>query len=345
MNRALRILPALAALLLAAAPVRAAFADADPVLPPPGWAFSLETEPPVHEERVRGVAPAGLTDLKEAPLPGPRAFSVVCLPDTQLQSYTESVLLERVGGWIADHRASARICAVLHTGDVVDNGFKQEQWNACAKAFSLFRGALPFYAVAGNHDLGVKVQSYEAYLRQPFLGDIPEERRFGGGSLFYGLIGPEASPVLLLGIGWNAARQDGALEWIDGVLAAHPDVPCVVLTHGYLLSDGKLIREYAFEEKNIIAKHPSIRLVLCGHSRGYLTRDFPYDDDRDGETDRLVHVLMFNRQSSARYQFRTLTFDPDSRALYVKTFSADPYKKVHWNFLSGPIDFMLPDAF
>lgn len=344
MSGILRIPAALAVLLLALTPVRAALSDTDPV-PPAEWSFSMETDSPVHEERIRGMIPAGITDLAGAPLPGPRAFSVVCLPDTQLQSYTESALLERVGGWIAEHAVSSRLCAVLHTGDVVDNGFKQEQWNACSDAFSLFRGSLPFYAVAGNHDLGVKVQSYEAYLRQPFLADIPEERRFGGGSLFYGLIGPESSPVLLLGIGWNAARQDGALEWIDGVLTAHPDVPCVVLTHGYLLSDGKLIRECAFEERNVIAKHPSIRLVLCGHSRGYLNRDFPYDDDGDGETDRLVHVLMFNRQSSARYQFRTLTFDPDSRALYAKTFSADPSKKVRWDFLAGPIDFMLRDAF
>ena len=97
--------------------------------------------------------------------------------------------------------------------------------------------------------------------------------------------------------------------------------------------------------QNVVARHPSVRLVLCGHSRGYLTRDFPYDDDGDGETDRLVHVLMFNRQSSSRYQFRTLTYDPDSGLLYVKTRSADPYRKVRWDFLSGPIDFVLRDTF
>lgn len=59
--------------------------------------------------------------------PAPTPFSLVLMGDTQGLSYSYPEALEATGAYIAQRIESESIAAVLHAGDLVDNGFKDWQ--------------------------------------------------------------------------------------------------------------------------------------------------------------------------------------------------------------------------
>ena len=74
-----------------------------------------------------------------------------------------------------------------------------------------------------------------------------------------------------------------------------------------------------------MAESPNVRLVLCGHYRGAVTRQQTYTD-ADGTT-RTVPYLMYNYQEDEEKglgYLRILTFDPVARTIDVRTYS--PYQ-------------------
>ena len=107
--------------------------------------------------------------------------------------------------------------------------------------------------------------------------------------------------------------------------------------------DGTVFPNSRYLENNIIAPHPNVRLVLCGHSRDSSMAAMTYDDDGDGEADRTVHMMMLNRQGKS-YAYRVLTFDPLARSIDVKTYAigkSEPLEKdEHY-----PLSFTLENAF
>lgn len=281
-----------------------------------------------------------------SPAPAPTPFTLVWLPDTQQLAYSAPEALECTGAWIASHLGSENILGVLHTGDLVDNGFKQWQWDNLALALDRFRESTLYFPIAGNHDMGVKLQSYDAYLQQDFLNHFPDAQKFDGGKMLYETLDAGGLRLLLLGVGWTAAREDGALEWLDGVMAAHADRTCILLLHGYLNGKGEVMSAGRFEREQIVARYPNIRLVLCGHSRGYSALAEDFDDDGDGMPDRQVNALMYNIQGADYYgAMRLLRFDPVAESITVTSLSPYLDRPLEPVEAYGPLDFVLEDAF
>ena len=278
------------------------------------------------------------------PTPVPTPFSLVLLSDTQALAYNgnkpNATAFFQLRDWIEEHRASDNILGILHTGDIVDNGFKQWDWDNVAPLLEAVHDEVFFLPVAGNHDIGTQLKNYSAYLKQPFLNAYPAEQKFEGGKMLYRVLSAGGEDVLLMGVGWDAAKSKAAQQWIDQVLADHAGMPCILLTHGFLLSNGTYLKPV----EQLIAQRPAIRLVLCGHARDYQTRAFAYDDDGDGFTDRTVTTLMLNMQDKAKYAFRLLTFDPLTHALTVKTYylNGAPAEDIPD---CGPISFTLENAY
>ena len=271
--------------------------------------------------------------------PGPTPFSLVLLPDTQAMAYFKPEAFPQLRDWIEENRESRNILGILHTGDIVDNGFKEWQWDNFAPLLEAVHDGLFFFPVAGNHDIGTQAKSFAAYLKRPFLDDYPQEQKFEGGKALYRVLSAGGDEVLLLGMSWDVYKSRAALTWIDQVLADHAGMPCILITHGFFLSTGGYIP--AMEQ--LIAQRPAIRLVFCGHARGYQTQAFSYDDDGDGFVDRTVTVAMLNLQEG-QYAFRLLTFDPVTHALAVDTFGLDgaPVSDIPG---MGPISFTLEQAY
>jgi len=199
-----------------------------------------------------------------------------------------------------------------------------------------------FFPVAGNHDIGTEAQSFFGYLARPFLDAYPEEQKFEGGKAIYRVLSEGGSDILLLGVGWNMWMNWPALRWIDGVLEAHPDMPCILVIHGFLLSK----TGYYQSVDQFIAQRPAIRLVLCGHMDGYYTHVFSYDDDQDGVPERQVTAMMLNMQRAEEYAFRILTIDPVTHDVTVTTLMLDGSPGVDDRDPDlGPISFTIENAY
>ena len=254
------------------------------------------------------------------PTPAPEPFGILWLPDTQALAYSHPEKLEALGKEIVSRRESENLIAVIHTGDIVDNGYKDAQWDNFDLCLNAFKDDLPFYPVAGNHDLGVKLLKYDAYLKRPFLSALPAEQTYGGGKMYYIRIERDGVEVLFLFVGWECGKTAEERAWLDGVFEQFPETPCILVTHAYLKDEGTLHSKGAHLEKYVVSAHPNVKLVLCGHRRDAVTTVFDYDDDDDGTNDRAVPALMLNRQSGA-YQYRVLRFDPLARTVEVRTFS------------------------
>ena len=278
------------------------------------------------------------------PTPVPSPFGIVWISDTQHYSYYHPEKLAALGEWIADHEESDHLAAVIHTGDIVDNGHKQWQWDYFAQCLNQFRDDLVFLPVAGNHDLGIAALTYDGYLKQDFLDDYPDEQKYEGGKMLYTVLGPAGSQVLFLGIGWGIGETADEKAWIEQVMLAHGDIPCVIVTHAYSIRPDRLLSYAEYLESSVVARYPNVRMVLCGHvHQGFFTAEYEYDDDGDGTADRKVYSMLLDDQENSLL-YRVLTFDPVSRSLSVKTYALESDQPVPDNEY-GPADFVIGNAF
>lgn len=256
------------------------------------------------------------------PTPVPTPFSIVWLSDTQSVSYHNYChALHDMGFWIANERKERNILYVVQTGDAVENGFSDWQWENFDQCYDEFRQTVPFLAIAGNHEIGIRQHDYAGYLSRPYVRDIPPENAFQEGRAAYATLRAGGIDFLILGAGWEA--EEDAAEWMNQVLRAHPDDVAILLLHSYINSEGKfsIIGKRIYEQ--VVKPNPNVRLVLCGHVLGTGVRFDDIDDDGDGVTDRRVTGMMYNYQHMEEDcgQLRLLTFDPLARSLDVLTYS------------------------
>ncbi|MEG1524515.1 MAG: metallophosphoesterase [Clostridia bacterium] len=257
------------------------------------------------------------------PAPASTPFTIAWFPDTQASAYHEPKALTAMGKWVADHRDSDDIVYVLHTGDLVDNGFKEWQWKNFELAYDQFDGEVPFFPIAGNHDLGVKLRNWDGYLARPYVKDaVPYEQQFAGGKATYMTFNAGGTDFLVVGVGHSAEKESA--EWVRDVFAKFPDHYGILMMHGYIHPpDNELYENGPFMYENVVSKCPNLYMTLSGHFRGSAYRLYSFDDDGDGAATREVHTIMCNYQGYEYNggQIRLLIFDPADRSLTVDTFS------------------------
>ena len=126
-----------------------------------------------------------------------------------------------------------------------------------------------------------------------------------------------------MGVGFSI--DDGFYPWARDVLKTYSDRTAILFTHSALGNDGSLTGPGKRLSDYVVAESPNVRLVLCGHYRGAVTRQQTYTD-ADGTT-RTVPYLMYNYQEDEEKglgYLRILTFDPVARTIDVRTYS--PYQ-------------------
>lgn len=278
----------------------------------------------------------------EAPAPTP--FTIVWFPDTQSSAFAEPKALTAMGNWVAEHVQSRNIVCVLQTGDLVDNGFDERQWENFELAYDQFKDKTPYFAIAGNHDLGIKRQSWDGYLARPYAHTVPKAQEYAGGKAAYMLFTAGGVDFLVVGVGYGAEEE--CAKWIRDVCRAYPDRYGILLVHGFLHGSGDYVDDLGETiYYSILDKCANLYLCLCGHFRGTCYRTYAFDDTYDEIPDRTVHTFLCNYQSFSHNggQLRLLTFDPADGSLTVDTFSALTNQPMRDNTMKTAT-FTLPDV-
>jgi hypothetical protein len=272
--------------------------------------------------------------------------TVVVLPDTQYYAHYYPDTFPAQTKWILQEKASRKIAAVLHVGDIVDDPFVLPEWDVAGSAMRLLDGKLPYVLVPGNHDLGAdRTSPINDYFSPDSMPWITGVMTAGHIENNYALV--DIGPRAWLVVGLEYGPRDAVVAWADKVLKAYADRPAILLTHAYLDgADGTRYHspEQAFypngytpEQGNndgemlwqkLVVPNSNIRLVLCGHYLvGRQTSARP-----DGS---LVHEVLSDYQwwdddwNGFGY-LRLMEFDYETREIRVQTYS--PTRK---SFLSG----------
>lgn len=138
------------------------------------------------------------------PVPKPERFTIIWIADTQTIAYRyNNKVFRAMGEWIMANEEPLNIRYIVQTGDLVDNGYHEKQWESFNLLRDYFYGKIPYLAIAGNHDLGVKRQDYTAFLSQPFIANLPEAQKYKGGQAVWSGFQAGGIDFLLIGAGWG----------------------------------------------------------------------------------------------------------------------------------------------
>ena len=283
---------------------------------------------------------AGLACLLTACASPTERFSIVMLPDTQFYSEKHPEIFHAQTQWVAEHVESENIRFVTHVGDVVQNWDQSEaEWNVAEEAMGRLDGIVPWGVAIGNHDYdlgqdGQPSREASAFLKR--FGPQRFDRRdwFGGshpnGINTYQLFEAGLRSFLILHL--EADVPDDVIDWAEGVLEAHPELPAIVTTHIYISDKigGRTQAAYMGGEgansgeeiwQKFIRKNPQIFMVLCGHwdTVGGEWKQVSMNDARQ----EVIEVLadFQTRENGGNGWLRLIQFDEAESKVWFKTYS------------------------
>ena len=160
-----------------------------------------------------------------------------------------------------------RADAIIISGDLTDFGREREYASLREQLAPFETAAIPVYLIPGNHD-------DRAALRRAFAGHRYLEADRADDVVQYGV---DVGPLRLLTLdtcipGQSAGRLDAErLAWLEHELDACTDRPIVIAMHhppfqtliGHMDKIGLLEGGAALEA--LVARHPNIERVICGH--------------------------------------------------------------------------------
>ncbi|MFA5688826.1 MAG: metallophosphoesterase [Kiritimatiellales bacterium] len=288
-------------------------------------------------------------------------FRLVVFPDTQ--NYANHGWVDLLGNtgtrapnaaifpvmtdWIKEKKDDLKIKMVAHVGDIVNTDYAPE-WDVASNAFAtLDQSGIPYAACLGNHDMGVEVYAKKtetntfswatATIRNSLFRTYFPETRFQQHEWYGGSFSnsyycyAEASGMNFLLLALDMQPGAAVLEWAKGIVDAHPDHRCIVVTHIYLrnYASGRDTRRgnYKVTENSgediwqkFITQCPNIFLVLCGHVSG--AQDVIISDIN--QAGKPVHQILTDYSGLTKGGsgfMRVLTFHPRQSKITVSRYS------------------------
>lgn len=225
-----------------------------------------------------------------------------------------------MGRWVHDQQQNRAIVQVVQTGDAVESGYSPAQWQAVDDCLDAM-GDMPYFAVAGNHEIGIRQKDYAAFLERPYIKALPENQKYLDGKAAYTRFSAGGVNMLIAGAGWGVEIE--AVQWLDGILKQYPEDVAILLFHsfmdpgGYPTVPGKKLIPL------LVAPNPNVRMVLSGHIPGRHTKVETFDSDGNGTMDHSVIFSMYDYTAigARNGQLRIWTFDPVKRDVTMETYS------------------------
>lgn len=229
--------------------------------------------------------------------------------------------------WIVSEREALNIRYVIHTGDVVNDVLRSSERTNAENAMLSFKGVLPVFAVAGNHDNKGMDHNYTffgALMDKLGCAELPT---FGSMEACwrrrYDLVTVGHDDLILIGAGYCLTKAD--TDWMNEALMRYPDRTAILVAHWYLDLKGDTLTDDSKRlYTEVIAKNPNVRYVLCGHRHGLRRVEQTFDDDGDGTIDRTVYAVLTDYQGTEADSFGYLTlmtFDPAARIIRMTSYS------------------------
>jgi hypothetical protein len=271
------------------------------------------------------------------------SWTLAVLPDTQIYAEAYPQHFDAQTRWLVENADSHNIRFVLHEGDVTNQN-TPEHWDNARKSMALLDGKLPYAVAPGNHDYGPGGNAADRescfneskyfgpgspYAIQPTLGG-----RFEGAKADNTWHTFDAGGQRWLVIALEFAPRNEVVAWADKVVADHPELPVILVTHAYMYSDdtiydwaakgagqswnphaygvakqpGETVNDGQQLWDKLVSKHKNFRLVFNGH----VLNDGTGYRSTAGAAGNPVHQMLAN------YQFKTEGGQGDLRLLEFK---------------------------
>ncbi|UFU08184.1 LamG-like jellyroll fold domain-containing protein [Ruania halotolerans] len=221
-------------------------------------------------------------------------FTLAVLPDTQFYSrYAQSNFVPDYGtdpfavqtAWISAHADELNIPFVAHLGDLVDQVGVENEWvTADAAMRTLDDSGVPYSVLPGNHDVldsnDARYDDMYDLAQEPYLDWFDAERIAGQptegetdatGLNQYQIFEAEGQRFMVLALTWRAS--DATLEWANGVIAEHPELPVILTSHDMIGVGNDGVTGFTSENgerlwERLIADNDQIFLTMNGHYHG-----------------------------------------------------------------------------
>jgi hypothetical protein len=263
-------------------------------------------------------------------------FTIVVLPDTQYYSDPDSghngtaQFFHDQTQWIRDNREAYNIVGVIHNGDIVNHGARQEEWTIATAAMErlevpepVLPEGVPYGVTIGNHDCDAFEQTDETTKFNEHFGVA----RFAGRPYYGGHYGADNDEnwvtfwagglqFVVVNLQWDETPSPAVLAWARSVFDAHPDAFGILNSH-YLLDNQGEFGPQGQAIYDALAATPNVHLMTCGH----VSNEHRRTDVFQGHP---IHTMLADYQGDPEGgsgYLRIWEFSPANDELTVRTYS------------------------
>jgi predicted phosphodiesterase len=243
-------------------------------------------------------------------------YAIAFLPDIQYMTQSYPGSLQIMIDYLVEKGKTKNIQYVLGLGDITNSNTATE-WSTILHQTNRLNGYLPYALTPGNHDginSGGKEVLDNIYAKK--TGHYYQLVEKNGGFFnkdsvrnTYHTFTVGEIDYLVIALDFGAT--DDILTWAGELLNSHPNHRAIILTHGYLNSDGTTLdsNDYASPDtyvrslnsgediwEKLVSKHENIAMIVSGH----MHHDTIVVTPREGDAGNTVYQILMDPQSTCK---------------------------------------------
>lgn len=244
------------------------------------------------------------------------SYVIAFLPDIQYMTQNYPASLKTMINYLVDKGKTRNIEYLIGLGDIT-NSNAQREWTTILRQTNRLNGYIPYSLVPGNHD--VLLNNRQELFNKTYAnktGYYYQHVASTGGffseeSVRNTYLTFTVGEVDYLIINLDFGATDDILAWAGGVLDSHPDHRGILVTHGYLNSDGTTLdpNDYASPDEydsslnsgeamweKLVSKHENVAMIVSGH----MHHDSVVVTPREGDAGNTVYQILMDPQSTCK---------------------------------------------